>query len=217
MVPDPTESDELITRASRGEAAAVDTLLERYLPGLRQMVQHRMGEAIRARESGSDIVQSCCREVLHHLDRYQYDGEEGFRNWLYTMAIRKIKNRHRFYQALKRSPGSDEAVRDSLVDPARQSFVKSSETPSREAIKNEELAHVQQLLNDLPEMYRKIISMVYLDQLSHSEIALRLGITPSHARVKLTRAMARLARMARARETRGRGESPNDPPGVNRP
>ena len=42
---------------------------------------------LRAMESTSDIVQSVCREILQHKDRFQYPGEDGFRRWLYTTDI----------------------------------------------------------------------------------------------------------------------------------
>ena len=92
----------LIQSAAGGNAASVNLLLDRYLPGLRAFIRLRTDATMRAKESTSDLAQSVCREVLEHIDRYQYRGEEGFKYWLYTTALRKIADRHKYYGAEKR-------------------------------------------------------------------------------------------------------------------
>ena len=79
-----------IERATQGDVVAVDALLGLHLPELQEYVRRRMGDVL-DQESSSDLVQSTCREVLQHLDRFQFDGEEGFRRWLWATALRKIK------------------------------------------------------------------------------------------------------------------------------
>ena len=74
---DPTR--ELTAAAGRGDARAVEALIERYLPELRAFVRLRAGELIRAHESRSDVVQSACREVLQHIERFRFTGEGAFR------------------------------------------------------------------------------------------------------------------------------------------
>ena len=90
---DSSSSPDLLRQASGGDDAALGELLARHLPGLRAYVRQRTGQAIRARESVSDLVQSVCREVIQHADRFQYGGEVGFKPWLYKTALRKIANR----------------------------------------------------------------------------------------------------------------------------
>ena len=55
----PDAGRDLVDKASRGDAVAVDALLERHLPALHAFVRlHAEGDAIVARESRSDLVQS---------------------------------------------------------------------------------------------------------------------------------------------------------------
>jgi RNA polymerase sigma factor (sigma-70 family) len=80
----------------------VERLLERHLSGLHAFVRLRANRAIRAQESLSDLVQSVCRELLEGKERFRFQGEAQFRSWLYTAALRKIVQRHRFLHREKR-------------------------------------------------------------------------------------------------------------------
>ncbi len=86
---------------------AVEQLVARHLPALRAFVRLRMGAELRSREESGDIVQSVAREVLQHRDRFQHGGEQGFREWLFTTAHRKVANRLEHWRAEKRSVGRE--------------------------------------------------------------------------------------------------------------
>ena len=106
----------LVDSASHGDASAVDQLLMQHLPQLQAFVRLRMGPQLRAKEGSADLVQSTCREVLEHIDRFQYRGEENFRRWLFTTALRKVLKRAAYYRAGKRDV-QREASPDSAVAP----------------------------------------------------------------------------------------------------
>ena len=187
-------SRELFESACSGESVAVDTLLERHLPGLRAFVRLRSDRLLRAKESESDLVQSVCREVLEHIDRYQYRSEAGFRQWLYRTAERKIIDRFRYYNAEKRSAarevnGEDFGLEDSrLIDAYGTLF-----TPSRDAMAREELHRVEEAFERLPPDYREIIVLARVVGLPHADIARQLGRTPSSVRNALYRGLALLS------------------------
>ena len=54
----------LITSATGGDRAAITAVLERCLPGLLAYARLHAGERVLLQESGADIVQSVCRELL---------------------------------------------------------------------------------------------------------------------------------------------------------
>ena len=89
-------------RAAEGDRDALDALLQHHLPRLRAFVRMRCNGAVRRQESSSDLVQSVCREVLAHADRFRHPDEEGFRRWLFTTALRKIRDRSDYYKAARR-------------------------------------------------------------------------------------------------------------------
>ena len=186
----------LVDSASRGDAVAVDRLLERYLPGLRAFVRLQAGPMLRARESASDLVQSVCREVLLKIDSFQYGGESGFKRWLYVMATRKIADRQDYWQAAKRDirretplQGHDEAAPDDdLLQCYRTCF-----TPSRQAMAREELQLVERAFETLRPEQREVILLSRLVGLRHAEIAEQLGRSEQAVRSLLSRSLAELA------------------------
>src|SRR6516225_9009039 len=60
MAADDDLTEELVTRAGRGDAAAWQELLHRYQARLRQMVAVRLDRRLAARLDPSDVVQDGC-------------------------------------------------------------------------------------------------------------------------------------------------------------
>lgn len=186
------ESSELARAAAEGDERAVETLLERHLPGLRAFVRMRAGAELRAHESSSDIVQSVCREVLTHIDRFQHPSEGAFRQWLYTTALRKIMNRADYWRAAKRA-GVRETQGSSGDDDALFRCYESFASPSRQAMLREEIERIEKALDLLPEEHREVITLAHVVGLSRAEIAVQMNRSEGAVRVLLHRALARIA------------------------
>jgi RNA polymerase sigma-70 factor, ECF subfamily len=184
---------ELVDQASHGDQPAIDELLARHLAGLRAYVRLHLGPALRAREGASDVVQSVCREVLEHVDRFRYGGEAGFKHWLYATALRRILDKEDFHTAQRR-----DVRREARVDASGASALLAAwslPTPSSLAQAREELQRLERTFDRLSESHREVIVLSRLIGFSHQEIAERLGTTEGAARVALHRALARLARL----------------------
>lgn len=189
MVDEPS----LVSRASSGDPVAVDALLENHLPGLRAYIRLRMGKELRMRESCSDLAQSVCREVLEHLDRFQYRGEAEFRRWLYVEAQRKIANRVQFHRA-KRRDVEREVHAPSAADDARLSAVYGGTlTPSRRLLAKEQVERLEEAFDRLPEDHREVVVLSKIVGLSRAEVAGRMGRTEDSVRNLLHRALAKLS------------------------
>ena len=198
--PTPSRSEGLLARASNGDALALNTLLEEHLPELRGFVRLRLGKMIRAKESSSDIVQSVCREVIQHADRFQHGGEVGFKRWLYTTALRKIAGRQDYYEAAKRDvarevpPPRREDSAGSSYDPASVlSGYGTFCTPSRVAGAREELQRVEAAFDALSEEHREVILHCRILGMSRAETATEMGRSEGAVRALLHRALTRLA------------------------
>ena len=190
---------EALTRAAgQGDRDAVEKLLERYLPEIRAVVRLRAGPMIRARESNSDIVQSVCREVLLHMERFRHPSESAFKRWLYTTALRKIVGRRDFYLAQKRdvlrnvTPPADEDADQGLLE-----CYHTFSTPSRQAMVREEVERIEAVFEDLPEEYREVITLAHVVGLSRAEISEQMGKSEGAVRMLLHRALAQVARKLR--------------------
>jgi RNA polymerase sigma-70 factor (ECF subfamily) len=190
------EPDPLLEKARGGDPVAIEALLKRYLPGLRAFIRLRAGRLVRAKESTTDLAQSICREILEHLERFQYRGEAGFKHWLYTTALRKLGHRRRYYAAGKRDVQREvtPAQGSKSSDPSQiEDLYKTLYTPSQEAIRNEDLERIEQAFDKLSEDQREVIVLSRLVGLSHREIAQEMNRSEVAVRSLLSRALATLA------------------------
>lgn len=177
-----------IERFRAGDREALGPLLANELPALRAFVRSRLSPALRAKESAEDIVQSTCREILSHADRFQHGGEEGFRRWLFTTALRKIQHRWQHYSSQKR-----DVAREAGDDGGLIAGYAGIGSPSGEAASAEEVARIEAAFDALEEGQREIISLVRILGLSSEEAGQYLGVSPGAVRTRLSRALARLA------------------------
>lgn len=186
----------LVEAARAGDAEAVDRLLDHHLPGLRAFIRLRMGPVLRARESASDLSQSVCREVLKHMDRLRYPGEQAFKHWLYTTAMRKISNRHDYYTADKRDVKREERVGTATDEETRRTLSQVYQTfytPSQDAMAKEHVERVEAAFDQLSEEYREVIMLSRFMGLSRTEVAAHMGRSEASVRNLLHRALSRLA------------------------
>jgi len=93
-----------------------------------------------------------------------------------------------------------EMYRDRRRQPHQASSIPHDwdQLPAREAF-SMDLEVLVSLLAKLPDPSRLIVTTYHLEELSHEQIAKKLGITPGNSRIRLARAMAELRQMA-ARE-----------------
>ena len=203
---EPRDERNLVDAAAKGDMAAVDRLLDRHLAGLRAFIRLRMGPTIRARESCSDLAQSVCREVLQHMDRFQYPGENAFKHWLYATALRKISNRHEYYTAAKRDAGLEvrpesQSSHTSADEVRLADAYKSLHSPSKEVLAKEYIDHIEAGFDELPEDYREVVILSRFVGLSRAEIAKQMNRTEDSVRNLLHRALSRLAEILERYET----------------
>lgn len=179
----------LVERATAGDKPALDELFARHLPGLRAWVVLRAGDIVLDRESASDIVQSACREVLEHMDRFRWGGEAGFRHWLYETTLRKIRRRYAHWHAERR----DVAKLRELESQELIEAYRTIATPSADVDAYEALASVERAYRALPDEQQEVVAMSRIAGLTNAEIAERTGADESTVRTRLHRGLAAIA------------------------
>ena len=183
------------------EADDLEAELARHLPQLSAYLRLRMGRELRTKESVSDLVQSACREVLQHRDRFQHRGEAQFRHWLYKTAQRKLLNRLEYWRAEKREVAREHDVQaDPGGDDALAAMHLTLSTPSRSLIRRELAESIEAAFQELSEPHREVILLSRIVGLSHEDVAREMGRTVSATRSLLHRALAELAERLTAPE-----------------
>lgn len=193
-------ADETATRLLRasqeGDREALGELLRRYLPRVRAFVRLRMGPMLRARESGSDLVQSVC-EDLFSAHGVAFADEASFRAWLYAAALNKLRNHERHLRAQKRDAAREQPLPAAeagaaMPDPELERCYATALTPSRVAMARERIARLEQAFDALPDHYREIVTLARVAGLTYEQIAVATGRTTDSVRNILARALNRL-------------------------
>jgi RNA polymerase sigma-70 factor (ECF subfamily) len=169
--------------------AELAAALERNLPALLAYIRLHAGPLVLAKESTADVAQSVCREVLEEMSGFEYRGEIPFRKWLCQVALNKIRERGRSLRAARRDVAR-EVPAPTGVDLG--SLQPGFTTPSRIAIREEDMLAMERAFAQLPEDYRKVIVAARILGQSGAEIAAEMDRTEGAVRVLLHRALFRL-------------------------
>ena len=185
---------DLVQRASRGDEAALVALVAKWLPDVQRLVRVRAPRQLLLQESSADLAQSVCRDALGRIRRgaVEYRGEAPFRAWLLGAVELKLRERWRHGHAQRR-----EAARAPAMNVEREDPADPHSSPSMALQRAESLARFENLLEQLDERAAQVVRRIQLDGLTHAEVGAELGIDASHSRVLLSRALARLAGLAR--------------------
>jgi RNA polymerase sigma-70 factor (ECF subfamily) len=184
----------LVLAVQDGSSTAMDDLVERHLPRVRQVVALRMGFRLRQLFDHEDVVQGVMLRVLGGVHNFEHRGEGSFRNWLARCIEHELIDLLRGAQREKRGGGDERRFGDcpsSLLPSAV--FADDSPTPS-EFARAEELADsIEEHLLALPEHHREIIILRCVCGMSFAEISEELGFSKEGSgRVAFSRAVQRL-------------------------
>ena len=180
----------LVARAQAADAAAADSLFDRYRQRLRRAL-HRMVAPSAAALSidTEDVMQDAILAALRGIGRFEYRGEGSFLAWLLQTAKHELLHRQRAANATKR------AGRHTTWSQAGEPRSPDA-SPSEVAIHDELEAQVQACLERLPERERSVLLLARYLEAPTTEIQSELSLpTQGAARALLSRAQARLARL----------------------
>jgi RNA polymerase sigma-70 factor (ECF subfamily) len=203
VVADERGSGDLVRASRAGDRAALESLLERHLPGLRAFVRLRMSPLLRGRESASDMVQSACMDLLLGLDRFEYRSEAAFRNWLYVAVLNKLRAHERDLRADKRDARREVSLTGSSSGerPPVEVYAHAL-SPSLRVMAEERLQELEEAFDELPEHYREVITLSRIARVPRAQIAVQMGRSEDSVRNLLTRALVALAQTLDRRQRR---------------
>ena len=173
------DADLLEAHRRRDYPAVLDGLMRRY----RQKVVNLAFSIVRESALAQDMAQLAFLKLWHALP--VFDGRAALSSWLYTIA------RNTCLSEL-RSRGRTESFDPGILE-------SCDEVIGYETIGAAEAEYdVAQLLDELPEPYRRAVVLFYLEQRSVENVAQLLGIPQGTVKSLLFRGRQRLAARARA-------------------
>lgn len=170
----------LTRRVLAGDEDAFETFFEQYFPRLYRFALPRVGGN---EDTSEEIVQRVLIRALAHLQSYR--GEAALLTWLCTLCRREISAwREREGKRAEVSLGDDGPELRAALD-----ALAAADDDPEVALRRHELSSLVQLtLDHLPGRYGDVLEWRYMQGLSVSEIAGRLGIGYKAAESLLTRA-----------------------------
>jgi RNA polymerase sigma-70 factor, ECF subfamily len=176
----PRDADLLEAHRRRDYAVVLDGLMQRY----RQKVVNLAFSIVREPALAQDLAQVAFLKLWQALP--QFDGRAALSTWLYTIARNTCLSALR---ARGRTVSVDAVAVDNMCD-------DSAGHDTMEAAEAE--YDVARLLDELPEPYRRVVMLFYLEERSCESVAQLLGIPQGTVKSLLFRARTRLAARARS-------------------
>ncbi len=178
--------EQLLRRAQRREADALETLYELYCRRVFGLLYRLTG----SRDVAEDLLQATFLRVVRVLPDYEHSGR--FEAWLFRIAANLVRDRarkrSRHQKAMEREfPRRADEQRSKAATP-------QPVRPDEELDRRESAQRLQVCLADLSEMEREIILLRHYSELSFREIAEMLDIPLGTALSRAHRALARMRR-----------------------
>ncbi|MCA8954606.1 MAG: sigma-70 family RNA polymerase sigma factor [Planctomycetes bacterium] len=187
---DGSQTLDLLGRWRAGDAAALGALLDRDMEWIRGFVRRQLGDHLRRVGDTDDFVQEAAVAVLRYGPRFVLDSRAHFRGLVGKIVVNLLRGSNRELQALKRSPDREMPLGQSSVlrlDPPHAE-VTGPEERACEAEEREWLRLAQLLLDPADQ---EVLDLYWQD-VSDAEAGERLGVAANTARMRRSRAIARL-------------------------
>jgi RNA polymerase sigma-70 factor, ECF subfamily len=181
---DATNLRDLTALAARGEAAAIESLLEQIRPMVVRYCRARLGQITGHYHVADDVAQEVCIAILSALPRYR-DMGRPFASFVFGIASHKVADAMR------------NAARLAIPTEDLPDGPDNGPGPEETVVAFIEAERVRALLARLPENQRDLLVLRVLTGMSAEETGHALGMSPGAVRVAQHRALARLRAIAR--------------------
>ena len=163
--------------AAEGDDRAFEHLFMRYNEAILHLFEQRLDN----KDLADDLLQETFIKVYLHLA--DYSESYTFGQWVYTIA------RNTLVDHLRRRAG-DVSIDEKFIAP-----MATTPSPEESVIINQRTAHFEASLNEIPEDYRQIIEMRFLDEYTYEEIAEKLGRPLNTIKTQIRRAKAAVCKI----------------------
>ncbi|MEO1524090.1 MAG: sigma-70 family RNA polymerase sigma factor [Planctomycetota bacterium] len=166
-------------------------VIEMFRDYLRLVAVDTLGTQRVGQLSASDVVQSTIIDANRGFEGCRANSHGEFKAWLKQILLNDVINRYRRLRSQKRDVRREQSLDRTVHD------FGQSETPSAEAIRQEDQQRLERAMRQLSDDQRQVVTMRQRDQMPFDEIARVMNRTPESARKLWSRAVAALAGILR--------------------
>ncbi|MBK9328947.1 MAG: RNA polymerase sigma factor [Sphingobacteriales bacterium] len=168
--------DELLAAAKSGDQRAYTALLEKY----RNSIFHIILKIVKSSEDAEDLTIETFAKAFDRL--YQYSPEYAFSTWLFKIASNTSIDFLRRKSIDKVSLDQQDI---SITDNIRFS---TANDPEMDLIKSQRQDKLQKAVNEMDEIFSRVIQLRYFKEYNYEEISAELGIPVGTIKIQLYRA-----------------------------
>ena len=165
--------EDLAARAQKGDLRAYESLVSRYQTFVFRVLWSRTGSS---REDVEDLTQDTFVRVWERLDTY--DPTRPFKAWIARIAVNVAIDRHR---SNMRRPSTVE------LTVAENAVVSESPDPASATIGGEHRRHLLLRVKELPDHYREVVVLRFIQEQSYEEIAEALDLPLGSVKTRIFR------------------------------
>ena len=183
---------ELVRRAQAGDEHSFARLLESHRTQLSAFLAGRIPRSLKRKITAEDVLQDASMTAYAKLGGFEYRGEGAFRAWLWQIAQLKLQDAIRRFAGTAKRGAAAELSRGARMDTLQ--FAAPQGTPSEHAMAGELEERVAQALARLSEDYRRVLTLVRIEQQSLGDAAVILDRGYEATKKLYGRAVTALAR-----------------------
>ena len=176
------DDKQLVRLALEGDDIAFEYLFNRYSEAIRRLLLHRSTSI----EDTEDLLQETFIKVYINLQRYSENYTFG--QWIYTIA----RNTHIDFERRRQE--------DLSIDDKFSAPIASTPSPEDNLINIQQRSQIENYIGCLPQQYRQLFTMRFLEDYSYEEIAEKLSLPMGTVKTQIHRARERMCRLIRSDE-----------------
>jgi RNA polymerase sigma-70 factor (ECF subfamily) len=178
------EDDLIVAELKAGNEDAYARLIAQYHQTIYNLTYRLLDDPSEAPDTTQEVFIKIFRGIS------KFNSESSLKTWIYRIAVNEASNRRRWFfrhkvkelsiePAHAESEGGAPCLRDSLVD--------DSESPFESVARDQVRAHLEQVLQELPEHYRTAVVLRDIEDLSYEEIAAMTATSLGTVKSRLVR------------------------------
>jgi RNA polymerase sigma-70 factor (ECF subfamily) len=178
-----------IEKLKAGDAAAFETLVDRYSGDIYALLFRLTSNA----EDARDLTQDTFFRALRSIKGFRGDAE--LKTWLFRIAINESRNRFRWWKRRRREStiSLDATIGDSDTR-FSDTLAETSISPEESALMREREYALKAALLDIQEIYREAIVLCDIEGMTYEETATALGIGLGTVKSRISRGREDLRR-----------------------
>jgi RNA polymerase sigma-70 factor (ECF subfamily) len=195
MTDNEVSTSDLIRKARKHEARAIDQLLESYRPYRKLLARTGIDASLQGKADPSDLVQETFLKAHQHFGQFRGQAESELTAWLRQIMARNLADLVRHYHLAESRRRCRECSLEQLLAESLQALdnlLTGAASPSESARRREMSVVLANALAELSDEQREVIVLRSLQERDWPKVARRMGRSAGAVRMLWVRALKRL-------------------------